>query len=455
MKSSDKTEDLATIVHRGKDKPVRKWLTILIVLAVLGGGLFYWRAKASEEEGKPVFAEEPVKRGDLSLGITASGNLQPTNKVSISSELSGICEAVYVDRNDQVKKGQELAKLDTRKLNQQTAKLRATLASAKSRISQVEATKRESTANYERLKELHQLSGGRTPSKAELDTAEATTERAEADLESAKAAADGAEADLKALESDLSKAIIRSPVDGVVLTRTVEPGQTIASSFNAPELFVIAEDLRKMELLVSVSEADIGQVTGGQTATFTVDASPNRNYTATVKLVSFGSTVVDNVVTYQAELEVTNDDLTLRPGMTATAVIDVSKRENVLMVPAAALRFKPQDPGQSAAGQPQQKKTFMQSITFQFPRRSGGRPGGGGPGSGGGPGGGRERGEGGGKGDRRGGGGMGQVYIVENGLPVEVKVRTGLSDGRFTEIMTDKLKENDPIIIRQITTPKP
>ena len=451
MKSSDSTEDLATIVHRGSAKPVRKWAIIIVVLAALIGGGLYFKAKTSEEEGKPVFVEEPVKRGSIALGITATGNLQPINKVSVSSELSGICEAVYVDRNDEVKKGQELAKLDTRKLDQQTAKTRATLASAKARVSQAQATLRESTANIARFKELHKLSGGRTPSKAELDTAEASEDRATADLESAVAAAAGAEADLKAIESDLSKAIIRSPVDGVVLTRTLEVGQTLAASFNAPELFVMAEDLRKMELLVSVAEADIGQVKAGQTATFNVDSSPNRPYTARVKLVSYGSTVVDNVVTYQAELEVSNDDLTLRPGMTATATINVAKAEDVLLVPAAALRFKPQDPTAQTAGAPAQKKTFMQSITFQPPRRSmGGRPSGGGGGPGGGSGG-RERG-----GHKQGAAEQGHLWVNgPDGNPKEITVKVGLSDGRSTEIITDELKENDSIIVRQVITATP
>jgi HlyD family secretion protein len=448
MKSTDSssTEDLATIVHRGSPKPFRKWAVILILLALVIGGALYFREKNSEEEGKPTYVTEPVKRGDLSLGITATGNLQPTNKVSVSSELSGITEAVYVDRNDQVKKGQPLVKLDTRKLDQQTAKLRATRDSAKARVSQVEATVRESSANLARLNELHKLSGGRTPSTAELETAAATVDRAKADLDSAVAASAGAEADLLAIESDLSKAIIRSPVDGIVLTRSIEIGQTLAASFNAPELFVIAEDLRKMKLLVAIAEADSGQVKDGQSAIFNVDASPNRPYSAKVKIVSYGSAILDNVVTYQAELEVSNDDLTLRPGMTATATIDVAKAENVLLVPATALRFKP--PVEEATGAAAPKKTFMQSITFQMPRRAGQRPGG--AGGGGGPGG---KGKGGhGKSEAT---DRGHVWVLQDGKPVEVSVKLGLSDGRQTQIITDKLKEDDQIVIRQVMPPTP
>lgn len=439
MKSSDSTEDLATIVHRGAPKPIRKWAIVLVVLALVIVGLLYARGKSAQEEGKPTFVTQPLKRGDLAIGIDATGNLQPTNKVSISSELSGISEAVYVDRNDQVKKGQPLVKLDTRKLDQQTAKIRATRDSAKARVSQVEATLRESSANLKRLNELHELSKGRTPSASELETAAATVDRAKADLESAVASFAGAEADLKATESDLSKAIIRSPVDGIVLTRSIEIGQTLAASFNAPELFVIAEDLRQMKLLVSVGESDSGLVKDGQNATFRVEAWPNRPYSAKVKIFSYGSAVLDNVVTYQAELEVKNDDLTLRPGMTATATIDVAKAENVLLVPAAALRFKPIEENVDASAGPP-KKTFMQSITFQFPRRSGGRrPGGA---------------EGGRKGKAA---EINQqiIYTLRDGKPVEIPVKTGLTDDRMTEIITDQLKEGDPIIVRQIMPPTP
>lgn len=433
---SESTEDLAAIVHGGRPKPFRKWAIIILILGLGAAGWFYYQSRSSAVASKPSFVTEPIRRGNLSLGITATGNLQPTNQVTVSSELSGICEAVYVDTNDQVTKGQKIAKLDTRKLNQQTEKTRATLASAEARVNQSKATLRETTANLERAQELHKLSGGRTPAKMEMDTLSAAVDRAEADLENLNATVAGAKADLLAIESDLSKAVIVSPVDGVVLTRSLEVGQTVAASFNAPELFVIAEDLKKMKLLVSIAEADIGKVKDGQSAAFSVDAWPGRSYQATVKKVSFGSTIVDNIVTYQAELEVSNDDLTLRPGMTATATIDVDKRENVMLIPSTALRFKPRDPSESTAG-PQQNKSFLQSITPQFPRRRSGRPGGdGGPG-------------GDGKGARS--ANMGTAWVVgADGMPREVPLEVGLSDGRRTEIKTDKLKEGDEVIIRQI-----
>lgn len=437
---SESNEDLATIVHGGRAKPFRKWAIIILTLALLGGGWYYYQSRSNQKAGRPVFVTEPIRRGDLSLGITATGNLNPTNQVTVSSELSGICEAVYVEMNDEVKKGQKIAKLDTRKLNQQTEKTRATLAGAEARVLQATATLREATANLERAQDLHKLSGGRTPSKAEMDTVAAVADRAKADLANINATVDGAKADLLANESDLSKADILSPVDGIVLTRSLEVGQTVAASFNAPELFVIAEDPRKMKLLVSVAEADIGKVKDGQSASFSVDAWPGRIYNAVLKRVSYGSTIVDNVVTYQAELEVANDDLTLRPGMTATATIDVDKREQVLLIPPPALRFRPQDPSEAPAAGPRQNRSFVQSLTPQFPRRrSGERRGGGGDGQGG-----------------RQARNEGTVWVTTaTGEPKEISVEVGLTDGRRTEIITDQLKEGDEVIIRQVVSGNP
>lgn len=435
---SESTKDLADIVHSGRPKPIRKWVFIILLLALLTGGWYYYKSRKVNDTEKPTFVTEAIQRGNLSLGITATGNLQPTNQVTVSSELSGICEAVYVDTNDEVSKGQKIAKLDTRKLNQQTEKTRASLASAEARVNQSKATLREAIANLERAQDLHKLSNGRTPSKAEMDTVAAASDRAKADLENLNATVSGAKADLLANESDLSKAIIVSPVNGVVLTRSLEVGQTVAASFNAPELFVIAEDLRKMKLLVSIAEADIGKVKDGQTASFSVDAWPGRSYRALVKKVSYGSKIVDNIVTYQAELEVSNDDLSLRPGMTATATINVDQRENALLVPPTALRFKPQS-GNETAANPQQNKSFLQSITPQFPRRRpGGRSG-------------RNGGELGNEHARN----QGTLWIVSaNGEPEEISVEVGISDGRRTEIKTDKLKEGDKIIIRQVVPTK-
>lgn len=435
MTLSNDSPDLTTIVRAGASRPVRKWMIISFILILAAATLAFYQIKYAAREATPEYITKPVKRGDLSLEVTATGNLAPTNQVIIGSELSGTVQEVYVDTNDAVKKGQPLAKLDTTKLSQQTERTRATLLAAKARVSQAEATLRESEASYARQEELHQLSGGKTPSKATMETSLATVERSKADLESASAAVSGAEAEVRSVERDLAKTIIRSPVDGVVLTRTIEVGQTVAASFTAPQLFTIAEDLKKMDLVVAVAEADIGRLADGQTATFTVDAWPTRTYTAAVKKVSYGSVVTNNVVTYSTELGVSNDDLTLRPGMTATTDISIAKREGVLLVPNAALRFDPE--AAARVSKPvEPKKTLVQSLS---------------------PGGGRRYGRGSNESappprERSGGP---AVWVLVDGEPVQFPVKTGITNGSVTEVSGERLTEGQEIIISLKPTPTP
>jgi HlyD family secretion protein len=236
------------------------------------------------------------------------------------------------------------------------------------------------------------------------------------------------EAAVQANETDLAKGVITSPVDGIVLKRNVEPGQTVAAQFTAPELFVIAEKLETMELKVAVAEADIGKVAAGQPATFTVDAWPDRQFNATVRKVSYGSTVTDNVVTYTTELAVDNADLSLRPGMTATVDIAIGGRDGVLLAPAVALRFTPRAE-ESADAAP--KRSFMQSLIPGPPRRGtvpkrnteDARP------------------------ETR--PGEATLWVISNGKPTPVSVKTGLSDGKNTEIADGSLAKDTPVIVRQ------
>lgn len=444
MNSQDSPQDLAAIVAEGgKRRPLRYVIIAAVVLLALGGGYYWYRSQQTQKNAGPVYVTEPLRRGDISLEITATGNLAPTNKVSVGSELSGIVLEVLADRNDQVKKGQPVAKLDTTKLMQTNASTKANLLAAKAKVGQVEATLKETEANLGRYKELNRLSGGKSPSQAEMETAEATVNRARADLDSAKASVDASEAAVRSNETDLSKTIIRSPIDGIVLTRSVEPGQTVAASFTAPELFVIAESLEKMELQVAVAEADIGRVEKAQRATFTVDAWPDRNYKASVTIVAYGSKVTNNVVTYDTELEVPNEDLSLRPGMTATADISVASSKNILMVPNAALRFDPnRTTGQSPQGA--QQKSFVQSLMPGPPRRGGSGGSGGGSRSGV-----RSRSAlkpGGDEAKEK-----AKLWVLREGKPVEVHVTTGLTDGRNTEVSSADLQEGAEIIIRAET----
>ena len=307
---------------------------------------------SGERSPGPRYNTEPVTTGKLVVKVSATGNLQPTNKVEVSSELSGIVTEVLVDENDRVKKGQVLAQLDLSKLKDAVTKSRATLAAAEAQVLQAQATVEEARAQLARFKQVAELSGGKVPSKSEMATAEANLMRAEANEASARASVTQARANLQSDETNLGKASIRSPIDGVVLTRKVEPGQTVAAALQAPVLFTLAEDLAKMKLQVDVDEADVGQVRVGQEATFTVDAWPGRKYTGVITRVGYGSQTKDNVVSYPTVLAVKNDDLSLRPGMTGTADIVTVTRENVLLVPNAALRFTPAVAGASGVGGP-------------------------------------------------------------------------------------------------------
>jgi HlyD family secretion protein len=283
----------------------------------------------------------------------------------------------------------------------------------------------ESRANLQRLQDVFKLSGGKVPSKAEMETAEAVQARAVANLASAKANVTQARATLSSDETNLAKASIRSPINGVVLARKVEPGQTVAASLQAPVLFTLAEDLSQMELQVNVDEADVGQVQKDQQATFSVDAYPGRKYPATISRVSYGSQVTEGVVSYPTVLNVSNDDLSLRPGMTATAEISTAVRENALLVPNAALRFTPA----ATAGKQASSGGILASLLPRMPRPPSTRAA-------------RNGNE---KGSK-------QVWVLKDGQPVPVKIKTGLSNGRMTEVLEGDLKSGMQVIT-DATTP--
>jgi HlyD family secretion protein len=308
-----------------------------------------------------------------------------------------------------------LAELDTDKLRATLDAIRARLGSARARINEAEATLREKERDHARKRELAEK---RIASTQDLDAAAAALDRAEASLATTKAEAVAMEADLRLAETNMAKAAIRSPITGVVLKRNVDPGQTVASSLQAPVLFSIAENLASMELQVDVDEADVGQVEVGQGATFTVDAYPDRRFPATIRYVRYASEVVQGVVTYMAVLTIDNREMLLRPGMTATAEITVKEVEDALLVPNAALRFTP------VLGQAPQR-TLLQRILPGPPGfRRATRP----PETTG-----RQR----------------TLWVLREGEPVAVPVAIGASDGRRTEIRSGELKAGDAVILDQ------
>lgn len=395
---------------------------ILLALAAIAAGYFAWRSGAGS--APPQYRAEAVARGNLVVLVSATGSLQPTNKVDIGSELSGIVEAVLVDDNDVVKQGQVLARLDLSKLEDQVARSRSSLVSAEARVRQSVATVTEARANLERLRQVHELSGGKVPSQSEMATAEAALTRAVAEEAGARASVTEAGASLRSDETNVRKASIRSPINGVVLSRKVEPGQTVAASLQAPILFTLAENLKQMELQVDVDEADVGRVQRDQQAVFTVDAYPGRRYPARVMRVGFGSQIKDNVVTYPTLLTVNNDDLSLRPGMTATAEITAVTRNDVLLVPNAALRFTPS----SAEAAPAKSSGGL--VSKLIPQRPRGAP----------------------KRVRTTGnqGAQQRVYVLEGGQPVETPVTVGVSDGRFTEVTGGSLAAGAEVITEAV-----
>jgi HlyD family secretion protein len=346
-------ETLETFLGAPAARPwYRRPVYIAAALGLVAILLVLSRCFSGEAEGG--YATQAARRGDLTVTISATGNLQPTNQVEVGSEQSGLVTRVFVDNNDRVTAGQPLARLDTSRLQDTIVQAQAGLAAAQAQVATAQASAAQARANLARQEEVYRVSGGRVPSETELDAARAEHRRAQAGIASAQAQVAQARAQLSSAQTNLSKATIYSPVTGVVLSRQIDPGQTVAASFQAPVLFTIAEDLAAMELEVRVDEADVGQVSEGQRATFTVDAWPGRTFEAQVTRVDVGanasgstaspasSSATGTVVAYTAALSVQNPELLLRPGMTATAEIVTTERRNVLLVPNAALRFSPE-----------------------------------------------------------------------------------------------------------------
>ena len=425
---SDAT-DLATLL----DEPAARawyrrpmlWL-IAILIAFGSGGVWWWLASRAAGTA-PRYATQVVARGNLTLLVIANGTIQPTRSINIGSELSGTVRKVNVDVNDQIKKGQVLVVLDTAKLKDQILRSQATLTAAVAKVAQTVATITEARAALGRLEEVARLSAGKVPSKTELDSGRATLARAIADDASAHAGVSDAKAALSTDQINLSKASITAPADGVVLTRSVDPGNAVAASLQAVTLFTVADDLSKLRLWVYVDEADVGSVKVGQAATFTVSAYLSRNYPARITRVGFGSTITDNVVTYLTYLDVDNTDLTLRPGMTATATITATSRTDVLLVPNTALRFTP-----TAGAETPAKKSVASSLLPRMPGTTTRRPAAAGAST----------------------ANAKQVWVLPSdgsAVAVAVAVVPGISDGRMTEITGGDLKAGMLVITDQKT----
>lgn len=436
--NNDVETDITDIIGGGAQKKTKiRWVMYSILAGIVLIVVFIFLFSGKSNSTGTRYEKKTVEQGNLTNTVSATGNLEPTNQVEVGSELSGIVDAVYADYNDAVTVGQVLALLDTAKLEAKVKQSKAALDSTNARVLQAKATLKETKVKLARMQQAHELSGGKVPSLFDIEAAEAAFERAEADLTSALAAVDEAKATLDSNREDLSKAKILSPINGIVLDRSVELGQTVAASLQAPVLFTLAEDLTQMELHVDVDEADVGMVKMGQIASFTVDAYPDKTFSAEITQVRYGAQITEGVVTYETVLKVDNSELLLRPGMTATADIIVQKVENKTLVPNAALRFKPREMKNENRNN-DNSNTNSSMISKIFPRRPG-------------------------RGNRPDNasnnlsparGGKQFVYREEDGVLHRIPIVTGISDGVQTEVIEGEIKPGMEVVVNVLIDSK-
>lgn len=415
---SDTQKEIEASIGVGHAKSrVPGWLWWVLAVAVLGG-IGVWWMRDAEERKQVSYVTEAVTKGAMTVYVTATGTIEPTNLVEISSELSGTMAEVFVDYNDKVTAGQVLARLDTVQLEAQLAVQEASHAVAQAQLESARASLVEATADFEIVRRLDERG---ITSHANLTAAQASLARAGSAVASAEANLALAAAQLEAQRAVLSKATIVSPIDGVVLKRSVDAGQIVAASLSAPELFTIAQDLAQMELQVDVAEADIGRISLGDEASFTVDAFDDLSFPAKISMVRFASDSTDGLVTYKAILSVENDDLLLRPGMTATAEIMVARYSEVLLVPNAALRFAPPQVAEEDATEDQESGGGLLGLIM--PSRN--------------------------SLDRRTGSDS-TVWVQRDGAAVEMQIEKGDSDGLQTIVTGGELEAGMAVITDMI-----
>ncbi len=407
-------EDIEAVLGLDRKSRRRKWLKrgawLAVAALLMGFGWWFWQTQT--QTAAIAYETAPVTRGDLTITVTATGKIQPTTEVDVSSEMSGVVRIVNFGTNGLVRRGDVLAELDTERPKAQLDRARASLTATEARIADARATLAERALALTRAETLRQKG---ISAAQELDQARAAHDRAIAALAAAEADAAVARADLALRQTDIDKSRILSPIDGVVLKRSVEPGQTVASSLQAPILFKLAEDLRRMQLEADVDEADIGAVATGQKASFSVDAYPGRSFPAKISAIEYSPKTTENVVTYTAILSVDNSQLLLRPGMTATARIVVAEVGQALTVPNAALRYAPPEPRKQESFS--LTRLFMPRMP-RFEKASNNETV---------------------DGERK-------IWILEDGAPRAVTVTTGATDGLVTEILKGDLAEGAQVI---------
>lgn len=374
---------------------MKKGIAALAAVLLAGGGYYYFAAGGGA--GNTRYRTERVEHGKIAETVLATGNVNAVTTVLVGSQVSGTVQRIFVDFNSPVGKGQVIAQIDPRLFEASLLQAKGNLENARAAVERASVLVIDAERTYRRNREL--IADGFV-SQADVDSAQTAYETALAQKRSAEAQLTQAKGALSAAETNLRFTTIRSPVDGIVISRNVDAGQTVAASFQTPTLFTIAQDLTKMQIDTNVDEADIGKVRAGQAATFTVDAYPERSFPGQVVQVRNAPVVTQNVVTYNVVVRVDNRDLLLKPGMTANVSILVRELQDVLKIPNAALRFRP-----SGEKKPQ---------------------------------------------DRKGAAGDRVHLLEESGGIREVPVRTGASDGRFTELVEGDLAEGDPAVVEEI-----
>jgi HlyD family secretion protein len=415
----------------------KKLVWVAVGVAVLAGAVVWVRARQARAKGRVRFETAQVDRGRVVARVTATGTLSALVTVQVGTQVSGAVAALYADFNSTVKKGQLIAKIDPRLFDAAVKQARANLVAAEGNLAKARAQAVDAARQYDRSVELFK---SELLARSDLDTAQATADANKAGVDAAVGAVEQARAQLNQAEVNLAYTDIRSPTDGTVISRNVDVGQTVAASLAAPTLFLIAEDIRKMQVDTSVAEADIGRLQSGMRASFSVDAYPGERFSGRVRQVRNSPQTVQNVVTYDAVIDVDNAELKLKPGMTANCTFVYAERDAALRVPNAAMRFLPPPEFVAAAGKGSGRPGSP------GPRAAGGAAVAAGSGGGGGGGGGASAAAAGRRGGPRGEPSKRTVWVLRDGKPNPVAIRTGVSDGSLTEVLEGELAEDDLVI---------
>ncbi|MCT7548122.1 efflux RND transporter periplasmic adaptor subunit [Aliarcobacter butzleri] len=414
MQNKDLLEELESF--SSKKRINRKFIYIVIAIISFLAIVLFFIFNGNDKSNKIEYITKKVTQGDLSVVVSTTGNLNPTNSVEIGIEVSGTLKEIFVDFNDEVKAGQILAKIDTVKLQSQVDSSTAALAIAVANQKESQVLLNNKKTLYDRTLNMYKNSGGKYPSKNELDDTRFSYEAAIESLEAAKAKVLQAQSNLKTDKQNLEKASVKSSIDGIVLNREVEVGQTLAATMSAPKLFTIAKDLTNMDLIVSIDEADVADIKKDLPVTFTVDAYPNKIFNGKVKQVRLNPVDTNGVVTYETVVSVDNEDLLLKPGMTATAKIITKESKNKLLIPNGALRFKPKMQEQKNGGVnlvgPNMNRPA--NVARDLSKKE-----------------------------------LAPIFILENNQPKRVMVKVLDSDGKLTSIESEELKVDDEVIISQ------